>query len=1464
MKLTIRLFKPLLLVILILMQNCTALYSQHLGAGKLLPTLHQSVDSFSRYYQSVYNLPGRKTIEPNTQQFTYPVENCFTYTYKLRIGDASGQTFIKGTCTAADGTTYLVGQVVNLAGDKNGFLQQLDQGGNIILSKSLEQAGRNITIQRICQLQTGNFMVIGTISLPDGTDKKMLLAEVDGTGTIQWAKSLSLTGYTGIGISPTSFNGIGFCGSDDSTIVYGKLDYTGNLVWLKKIRPMEKGAVVAMTKYDYDSWYIAYNGIDSSRHVGMLLDINPVNGTVRWCDRFGGVAANSDFIFQDLTQTNIRPKIIGLYSNGNGPYKLFRLTVNSSSNVEAILSFSFPGVTFDTTATMAINPWAQVIAFLPNNTSPYVYTFNTINESYPDTLIRWTKRFSGTGLNEVVNVERAFDGGFFIAGNVHTTPATSQAYLLKTDSIGTIKNCEGENFVMYTASAYGTPYNVVTKTINNPTGLLATETALSNNTTILNTYECKTLFCPPAPPEDSCLSGFCRKYRSADFCEIGLDMLVEAPDSITIIGITRDNPVEPESERAFFAKLNGNGKLLERKKVNLGKQTAFFKIMRLRDNNLLVIGSGYATSPFSVNDTTFITISKFSPSLNLIWNSSFPIYGPYSAIYGAVESADGSIFLNYVKGNYSTFCTQNSVLKLNSLGALQWAKDYKVTNTCVLGDNQIGSMTQDNNSLYLMNFEYGNNGTLLFKIDKNSGLAVWTKEFTIAGFTMPEISHNLSFLGNDLVVQGVASSNTASRDVIMIIDTNGVIKKANYFQTNGYAAGYKMTVTQNNQLALTTGAYYISFFVRLDSNLNILRSKSIILPPSGAFATKEGPDGSIYNIGYFSYIDPYADDICLRKYTPEGLLGSCYTDTVPLTTGTQNIIASNVTTVVAPYAVTLYSLPYTETSFSLQENLLLCKRLSECDTLGLVAPAGVCDTLNYTISSIRRADCTARLNFSYDTAFVKEVSRTDSTITVKFLQSGSAKIKGRIYTGCQWISDSVIVNVSITHSALSLGPDTTICTGNSIVLNAHQGYISYLWSNGAVDSTITVTTPGTYYVDVMDACGKASSDTVIVAPGPAVPVSIGPDREKCNNDTLHLQAPPGFINYFWGPNYNINSTISQQVIVQPAIDTIYFVKAEKTPGCFGYDTVRITVHTSLPINLGPDKSICRGDSTLLDAGVGFSQYLWNTGNVLPQLVAYNTGDYRVKGTSAEGCNSFDTIHINVWPLPTVNLDKDSTLCKGSSRVLQAGNFSIYRWQDGSVLPSLTVSNTGKYFVTVADINECKGSDTVNITTLLSLPMAFLPKDTAICSYGSIVLIPLSNFADYLWNTGSVSPSITISQQGVYWLQVKDNHQCIGTDSIVVRLRDCVKGLFVPNAFTPDNNGRNDNFKPFVGGVVKQYQFIIYNRYDQVVFRTQATNNGWDGTFGGMRQNAGTFVWVCNYQLEGEPLKTEKGTFLLLR
>lgn len=237
--------------------------------------------------------------------------------------------------------------------------------------------------------------------------------------------------------------------------------------------------------------------------------------------------------------------------------------------------------------------------------------------------------------------------------------------------------------------------------------------------------------------------------------------------------------------------------------------------------------------------------------------------------------------------------------------------------------------------------------------------------------------------------------------------------------------------------------------------------------------------------------------------------------------------------------------------------------------------------------------------------------------------------------------------------------------------------------------------------------------------------------------------------------------------------------------------------------------------------------------------------------------SSNAISVSIHSNPIVILDKTNTLCEGAIKTLDAGIFSSYLWNTGSTNRTITINNTGLYSVTVTDSNGCTGTNFTNITTLLPLPARFLPSDTSICPYGSLSLKPGAGFRSYLWNTGSKSSSISVKQPGQYWLQVRDNNGCYGTDSILVLPKDCLKGFFMPTAFTPNNDGKNDILKPILLGNVKQYEFWIYNRWGQLVFHNTDPSKGWNGIFKGLNQDGNAFVWICLYQFEGRLSKLRK-------
>lgn len=496
-------------------------------------------------------------------------------------------------------------------------------------------------------------------------------------------------------------------------------------------------------------------------------------------------------------------------------------------------------------------------------------------------------------------------------------------------------------------------------------------------------------------------------------------------------------------------------------------------------------------------------------------------------------------------------------------------------------------------------------------------------------------------------------------------------------------------------------------------------------------------------------------------------------------------------------------------------------------------------------------------------AVASQSNSSDLTVNIGFNTPGDYAIEAALMGSCSYIADTILVHVS-QPATINFGRDTSICAGDILLLKIEGSYQSITWQDGSGNLTFSVKQPGIYFVNAEFTCGGFLKDTIVVTQKTSTPINIGPSRSKCDNDTIRLNAPPGFINYQWSPAYNMSATNSASVIVNPFVDTAYFVKAQSTNGCFSYDTIQIKLLRSSPVFLGNDTSLCAGTGLVLNAGNGFTSYQWSNGGAGQSVVVNSTGNIAVKVGNAEGCYAFDTINVVFHQQPFVNLDKNTNLCIGSGRVLDPGDFANYKWQDGSGNKILTVTQTGTYYVEVTDANGCKASDTTKILTIAALPSGFLPPDTSICQYSSLTVQPSGSFRSYLWNANQNTRAISISRSGTFWLKVRDSNNCEGIDSITVNVRQCANGLFVPSAFTPNNDGKNDFLRAFLFGDIKKFDFKIYNRFGQTVFQTFDPYNGWNGKVKGLDQNSGVFVWTCNYKLGNETEKAEKGTFVLIR
>lgn len=607
-----------------------------------------------------------------------------------------------------------------------------------------------------------------------------------------------------------------------------------------------------------------------------------------------------------------------------------------------------------------------------------------------------------------------------------------------------------------------------------------------------------------------------------------------------------------------------------------------------------------------------------------------------------------------------------------------------------------------------------------------------------------------------------------------------------------------------------------------------------------------------------------------------------------------------------------------------------CKPASFCDSLHLVSSRDtVCENVPVNITVQKNKECGAYPFWNYDSSAVSSFYQlNDSTVQVTFNKPWQGFIHSSI-EGCKTLEDSVNLTVLVAPAKLDIGPDTSICPGNTIVLNAKTGYSSYRWQDGSADSIFTVTKPGTYYVTTKDACGEIFSDTVTVVSHPPIPFDAGPDISICENDTATITAPPGFLHYQW-TSYNISADTDRVVKVFPAMSFMYKVIAEKTPGCFASDSLLVTVNQVPAINLGNDTSFCMNQSVVLDAGSGFDRYEWNTGEMTEKIVVKQQGSFAVKAT-LNGCSAYDTMKVvNVYPLPSFSLGNDTALCEGQQlqynfnlpnalytwstgntlntqiinqsgtywlQVTQTGcantdtievqytpspfvalgndtticekqtlqldafnNNAVYLWQDGSKASGYLVKSAGTYFVTV-DLNNCTVSDTINIL-YKAAPFFTLGKDSFLCSGQQYVLKPLINTnASLLWQDGSSAPSFTVVKDGIYFLTATD--ECGSyTDSVTITTGIC--DIMMPSAFTPNSDGLNDVFRVKYPFPVKQFNMDIYDRFGEKVFETNDISKGWDGTWKGVPNLQGTYVWVISFIDINNKQQQLKGLVTLLR
>ncbi len=358
------------------------------------------------------------------------------------------------------------------------------------------------------------------------------------------------------------------------------------------------------------------------------------------------------------------------------------------------------------------------------------------------------------------------------------------------------------------------------------------------------------------------------------------------------------------------------------------------------------------------------------------------------------------------------------------------------------------------------------------------------------------------------------------------------------------------------------------------------------------------------------------------------------------------------------------------------------------------------------------------------------------------------------YMGC----DSILtINLTINPiPPVQITGNTIICIGASTTICASAGFASYLWSTGETTACINVNNGGAYTVTVQDANGCTGTDTHVIFIVSNPVVNLGPDAAICQGNCITLYASPAQT-FQW----NTGSTTSSINVCNAGI---YWVIITDNNGCTGSDSINIIVNPiPVPVITAADTSLCFGESTTLNAGSGYANYLWSNGSSSQSINVSLTGPYTVTVTDMNGCTGTDNIIIQVNPNPVPVITGDTTLCPGETTILNAGvGYTNYLWITGAMTQTITTSVTNTFTVTVTDANGCTGTD--HITVIAAPPYTTTLSASGplgICQGDSVQLIEPSPMSSYQWykNNVLIPGAAALS----LWAHTTGWYKCLSTD-----------------------------------------------------------------------------------------------------
>jgi len=474
-----------------------------------------------------------------------------------------------------------------------------------------------------------------------------------------------------------------------------------------------------------------------------------------------------------------------------------------------------------------------------------------------------------------------------------------------------------------------------------------------------------------------------------------------------------------------------------------------------------------------------------------------------------------------------------------------------------------------------------------------------------------------------------------------------------------------------------------------------------------------------------------------------------------------------------------------------------------------------------------------------------------------------------------YIDDVSLEPAPVSAVELGVQGDLVVCDSVgvfelSVTSSLHS---DFLWSTGDTTRSITVTRPGKYAVWANYGEGYLWHDTIEIVYRPMPVLDLGPDTVICAGSLpLTLAAAEGMDAWQW----NTGDTLRELVVSEPGVyhvRTTHFCGEQR-------DTIQIALFDIPALEFGPDTTICGEAPIAVELQAPYRDYIvysWSNGSTSPELIAETPGLWHLRMEHPCGVLA-DSVFIRRQPLLSLEIPSDTAFCAGRPlQIAAAAGFDSYQWSTGVGRAEAVISTSGVYWVRGEYVCGVV-SDTLRVTQAPPLRVE-LPAQVEAYLGEEVLLRPLITggpvghirWTPDTWLNCAVCEEVvaTATNSTLYSVNVEDVWGCSAEAAVRLVVSER-RRWFVPDAFSPNDDGINDRLTVFAGPEVREIRWLrVFDRWGGMVFerRNFPPNSeaaGWDGTRLRQQAAAGVYVFSAELELVNGTIMQVHGEVTLLR